>query len=99
MASCADGIRTLDDLRAFVHATLCARENLLPSQFRLTELRLRRQGCDCGLEFCLRGRSAPRPRLRPAVSTAVVYFYDAKGEPFGKVQLRRRVCQPVTVVV
>ena len=53
-------IRTLDDLRAFVHKTLCDRENILQDQFGLTETVLIRGGRDCGLHFWVQGPRSVR---------------------------------------
>jgi hypothetical protein len=87
-----DAIRSLDDLRAFVHATLCGRENILPDQFGLSETALTRNGNSCGLQFCLHG---PRSIWLEAIWVAdrnVLYFYDARGVRFLKLQLRQRLC-------
>ncbi|MBX3439200.1 MAG: hypothetical protein KF861_17045 [Planctomycetaceae bacterium] len=83
-------VRTVDDLRSFVHSLLCARENLLADQFqtRVTELR---QGADCcGLQFHLQG---PRSVTLSAIWTRqqnVVYLYDARGQRYGKISLPHR---------
>ena len=42
-------IRSLDDLRTFIHKTLCQKENLLEEQFTMTEMQLMRRGRECGL--------------------------------------------------
>jgi hypothetical protein len=61
MISTPDSIGNLDQLRAYVHKTLCHRENILEDQFDLTEAALIRGGRDCGLHFCLFGpRSVTR---------------------------------------
>ena len=90
MLSTAEGVRSLSDLRTFVHETLCHHENLLRDQFPLSEIRLRRGGSDCGIQFSLHG---PRSVCLSAVWAAdqnVVYFYDTRGERFRKVPLRHR---------
>ncbi|MDA1014694.1 MAG: hypothetical protein O3A00_09615 [Planctomycetota bacterium] len=86
-----DNVRTLDDLRSFIHATLCDKENLLSDQFRMLESSLTRRGRECGLQFLLRG---PRSVRLGAIWTAdhnTVYFYDASGERYLKVRLKRRL--------
>jgi hypothetical protein len=86
-----DHIRSLDDLRAFIHGTLCAKENLLPDQFRMTEMALKRRGRECGLQFSLNGPRSVRLGAIWAADQNVVYFYDARGERFGKIKLRARI--------
>ena len=58
MIESVSSIRSLDELRAFIHKTLCQRENILEDQFGLTSTALIRKGRDCGLYFCLRDRAA-----------------------------------------
>jgi hypothetical protein len=86
-----DHIRSLDDLRAFIHHTLCAQENLLPDQFRMTEMALKRRGRECGLQFSLNGPRSVRLGAIWAADQNVVYFYDARGERFGKIKLSARI--------
>ena len=86
-----DDIQTLDDLRSFIHTTLCEKENLLFDQFKMLESSLTRRGRECGLQFLLRG---PRSVRLGAIWTAdhnTVYFYDASGERYLKVRLKRRM--------
>jgi hypothetical protein len=55
MHTTVDDIHTLDELRQFIHQTLCEKENLLADQFTMTEVRLTRGNESCGLQFSLRG--------------------------------------------
>ena len=57
MIDCPE-LSSLEDLRNFVHLTLCEKENLLEDQSRLQELVLVRDGRECGLQFFVQG-----PRL------------------------------------
>lgn len=85
-----DAIRSLDDLRAFVHTVLCDRENILADQFSLREVPLKRGVVSCGLEFRLQG---PRSIRLGAIWNSdhnTVYFYDTRGERFLKLQLTQR---------
>ena len=50
-----DDVHTLDELRQFIHKTLCKKENLLADQFTMSEVRLTSGSGPCGLQFCLRG--------------------------------------------
>lgn len=86
-----DDICTLDELRNFIHQTLCEKENLLSDQFSMLECPMNRRGRDCGLQFMLKG---PRSVRLGAIWTAdhnMVYFYDARGERYLKVRLKRRL--------
>ena len=91
MSECLDEIRTLDELRDFVHRTLCDKENLLAEQFSLAEGELSRRGRRCGLQFTVQG---PRHVRLGAIWESrhnQVYFYDARGTRFLKVRLARRL--------
>ena len=81
------GISTLDALRAFVHNTLCDRENILADQFAMTETRLTRQGQPCGLQFSLQGPRSVRLGAIWAADRNLLYCYDARGERFLKLHL------------
>lgn len=91
MPESLDSIHCLDDLRAFVHKTLCDRENLLEDQFGLTETALIRRGCDCGLHFCLQGPRSVRLEAIWVADRNTIYFYDARGMRFMKIQLVARL--------
>ena len=82
---------TVDQLRHFVHDTLCQHENLVAQQFALQTIPLTRMGGRCGLQFLLRG---PRSVRLGAVWNAeqnLVYFYNARGERFLKRSLDHEV--------
>jgi hypothetical protein len=84
-------IRSLDELRTFVHKTLCGRENILEDQFGLTETALIRNGGDCGLHFCLQGPRSVRLEAIWVADRNTLYFYDARGMRFLKIQLLERL--------
>ena len=50
-----DSVRTVDDLREYVHTSLCAQENLLADQFQTQISELTQGGTPCGLQFHLQG--------------------------------------------
>jgi hypothetical protein len=75
-------IRNLDDLRAFVHKTLCDRENILQDQFGLSETVLIRYGRDCGLHFWVQGPRSVRLEAIWVADRNTVYFYDARGNRY-----------------
>ena len=84
-------IRTLEDLRAWIHRTLCQKENLLADQFRTTEMQLMRRGRVCGTQFLLRGPRSVRLGAIWASDVNTVYFYNARGQRYLKVRLRSRI--------
>lgn len=91
MSEILDEIRNLDDLRSFIHQTLCAKENLLADQFAMSEMQLTRRGRDCGLQFSLQGPRSVRLGAIWAADHNMIYFYDAQGERYAKVRLRHRL--------
>ena len=84
-------IYSLDDLRAFIHQTLCLKENLLEDQFSMTEMQLTRRGRACGLQFSLHGPRSVRLGAIWAADHNLVYFYDARGERYLKLKLANRL--------
>ncbi len=84
-------IRSLDDLRAFIHHTLCEKENLLADQFQMTEMQLTRRGRSCGLQFSLDGPRSVRLGAIWVSDQNLIYFYDAQGVRFQKARLRQRL--------
>ena len=80
-------VHTLDELRQFIHKTLCEKENLLVHQFRMSQLQLTRGNLPCGLQFCLRGPRNVRLAAIWVADQNVVYLYDARGERYAKLRL------------
>ena len=91
MSEILDEIRNLDDLRSYIHQTLCEKENLLADQFAMSEMQLTRRGRDCGLQFSLQGPRSVRLGAIWAADHNMIYFYDAQGERYAKVRLRHRL--------
>lgn len=84
-------IHSLDDLRNFVHLSLCQKENLLENHFPMTELELKQGNVCCGVQFTLHG---PRSVKLSAVWDCIqneVLLYDAVGKRFGKIRLQNVV--------
>lgn len=81
---------SLDELREFVHRTLCRRENLLADQSPLGELPLIRGGRSCGIQFIVQGPRAVRLTAIWASDENIIYMYDARGERYMKVKLKYR---------
>jgi len=84
-------IATFDDLRSFIHATLCAKENLVAEQFRMIERELTKCGRPCGVQFTIHGPRQVRLSAVWASDRNLLYFYDASGVRYLKVPLRQRL--------
>ena len=91
MRHSVDDVRSLQYLRAFIHQTLCEKENLLPDQFTMTETQLMRRGRDCGLQFLLHGPRSVRLGAIWAADQNTSYFYDAQGVRYHKLRLNHRL--------
>lgn len=91
MTESLDAIRNLDDLRAFVHKTLCDRENILHDQFGLHETVLVRGGAECGKHFWVQGPRSIRLEAIWVSDRNMLYFYDARGVRYLKLQLSQRL--------
>ncbi len=87
-------IRTLNELRAYVHGRLCEKENLLGDQFTMTESRLIRRTSVCGLQFSLIGPRNVRLGAVWAACHNAVYLYDAQGVRYEKLRLKHRLNLP-----
>lgn len=84
-------ILNIDELRTFVHAQLCARENLLEDQFRTREEALIMRGRTCGRQFQLHGPRSIRLGAIWAADQNLIYFYDTQGERYLKVELQTSI--------
>ena len=82
---------TPDELRSFIHKTLCEKENLLGDQFAMTELQVTRGGWLCALQFCLRGPRNVRLAAIWAADQNVVFLYDAAIVHYAKLRLKHRL--------
>ena len=90
MHTTVNDVHTVDELRQFIHQTLCEKENLLADQFRMTEVRLTSGNGPCGLQFCLRGPRDVRLAAIWVVDQNVVCLYDAIGTRYAKLRLTNR---------
>jgi hypothetical protein len=91
MIDSLDAVRTLQDLRSYVHHVLCRKENLVAEQFTMREMQLVRRGRMCGLQFSIYGPRCVRLGAVWASDHNQLYFYDAQGNRFGKECLRQRL--------
>jgi hypothetical protein len=83
----ASEIRSLDQLRIFIHLMLCQKENLLEHHFPMTEIELRRNGQRCGLQFVLHGPRSVKLAAVWAETSNEILLYDATGKRFSRVRL------------
>jgi hypothetical protein len=83
-------ISTCEQLRQFVHATLCAKENLVADQFQMIERELTKNGRPCGMQFTIHGPRQVRLSAVWASDRNLLYFYDTSGVRYLKVPLRNR---------
>ncbi len=84
-------VRSLNDLREFIHSVLCQKENMVPEQFRMRETGLVVRGRSCGLQFSLRGPRSVRLGAIWAADQNILYFYDAGGQRYLKLRLKQRI--------
>ncbi|MBA4032498.1 MAG: hypothetical protein C0478_16635 [Planctomyces sp.] len=89
-------VRSLEDLRAFVHQELCRFENLLIEQFQLSESRILRNGELCGLQFMLQGPRNVRLNAVWAADNNDLYFYNTRGERFAKLRVMTPLADQLT---
>lgn len=84
-------IRSLDDLRNFIHVALCRKENLLEHHFPMTELELKRRGDCCGYQYILHGpRSVKLSAVWDQASNEIL-LYDVVGRRFDRVRIPNQV--------
>lgn len=83
-------IATIDELREFIHTTLCSKENLVVEQFHMIERELTRNGRSCGMQFTIHGPRQVRLSAVWASDRNMLYFYDTSGVRYLKVPLRKR---------
>jgi hypothetical protein len=77
----------LNDLRTFVHETLCHQHELQPGAFPVTERILVRGKRPCGILFCLHGPRSVHLTAIWETDRNTILFYNSSGERTGKAQL------------
>jgi len=80
-------IQSLDELRGYVHETLCEFDQLETGVFPMTERVLSRRGKRCGLHFCLHGPRSVRFSAIWEMEQNTVLFYSSNGERFQRTKL------------
>jgi hypothetical protein len=80
-------IQDLDDLRNFVHCTLCEQNHLEKGAFDITERILVRGRRPCGIFFCLHGPRSVKLTAIWETQRNTILFYGSSGERILKTQL------------
>ncbi len=78
---------TLDDLRGHVLETLCAHDQLDPTQTPFFQALIKRAGRPCGLFFQVQGPRLLRTYAIWAEKEHRVLFYDSGGQRFAETTL------------
>jgi hypothetical protein len=78
---------TLDDLRQYVLATLCAHDQLDPKQTPLFQGVVKRGGRPCGLFFQIQGPRLLKTYALWAGEEDRILFYDCSGARFAQTKL------------
>src|SRR5687768_10991348 len=85
-------ILDLDDLRKYVHSTICEKNELEIHAFEVTERILVRRGRPCGIFFCLHGPRSVKLTAIWETDRNSILFYGSSGERVLKIQLRHAPC-------
>ena len=73
-------IDNLNDLRSYVHQTVCDQNELEPSAFEVTERILVRGKRPCGIFFCVHGPRSVKLTAIWETDRNTVLFYSSSGE-------------------
>jgi hypothetical protein len=78
---------TLDQLRRYIHSTLCERDRLDPGQTPLFHAVIKRSGRPCGLFFQVQGPRLLKTYALWAGEEDRILFYDSTGARFAETRL------------
>jgi hypothetical protein len=87
MSTNVHGLQTLDELRTYVHETLCEYDHLEVGAFDFSEQILVRGGKPCGLLFRLHGPRSVQLLAIWETDRNTLLFYNSSGERFQKTEL------------
>ena len=73
-------LQHLDDLRQYVHQTICHQNELEFNVFQITERMLTRGGTPCGILFCLHGPRSVKLTAIWETDRNTILFYGSTGE-------------------
>lgn len=80
-------VENLNDLRQYVHHTLCQHNELEIGAFHITERILVRGGVPCGIFFCLHGPRSVKLTAIWELERNTILFYGSDGQRQQKTQL------------
>jgi len=80
-------IDNLNDLRDYVHNTICQQNELQVGAFNITERVLVRGRRPCGIFFCLHGPRSVKLTAIWETDRNTILFYSSSGERVGRTQL------------
>jgi hypothetical protein len=80
-------IDSLEQLRRYVHETICHQNELEVNFFQVTERVLVRRGKPCGIFFCLHGPRSTKFTAVWETDRNTVFFYGSTGQRLQKTQL------------
>lgn len=80
-------IDDLDDLRQYVHTTICQHNELEVNAFAVTERILIRRGRPCGMFFCVHGPRSVKLTAIWETDRNTVLFYGSAGQRLHTVRL------------
>ena len=80
-------LNNLNDLRRYVHHTICEQNELELNAFAITERILVRSQRPCGIFFCLHGPRSVRLTAIWETDRNTILFYSSSGERVLKTQL------------
>jgi hypothetical protein len=87
MSAQSPQIDNLDDLRSYVHNTICQQNELQVGAFSITERVLVRGRRPCGIFFCLHGPRSVKLTAIWETDRNTILFYSSSGERVGRTQL------------
>lgn len=87
MTAAAAQINDLNDLRDYVHETLCNQNELELGVFPFNERILVRSGKPCGILFCLHGPRSVKFTAIWETQQNTILFYGSSGERMKRTQL------------
>jgi hypothetical protein len=87
MADNPSQLDNLNDLRSYVHNTICEKNELEVGAFTITERILVRGKRPCGIFFCLHGPRSVRLTAIWETDRNSILFYNSSGERVLKTQL------------
>jgi hypothetical protein len=87
MSAQSPQIDNLDDLRSYVHNTICQQNELQVGAFSITERLLVRGRRPCGIFFCLHGPRSVKLTAIWETDRNTILFYSSSGERVGRTQL------------